>query len=131
MEQRAKHDDRLMNNRLPADRPHPLERGTAADALVGLALGEAIRRRIADEHGSRVREALELGAAWSEVAAALGVEPDEARELLRAWAEGQHRLYRSDLEDGRPRPLGLDDQEHAAVLALVALGDDEPVTVPS
>ena len=88
-------------------------------ALVGLALGEAIRRRIADEHGSRVREALELGAAWSEVAAALGVEPDEARELLRAWAEGQHR------------PLGLDDQEHAAVLALVALGDDEPVTVPS
>lgn len=130
LEQRAAHDDRLLNNRLPADH-RPVERGTAADALAGLALGEAVRRRIANEHGSRVREALELGATWSETAAALDVEPGEARELLRAWVEGQHRLYRRDLEDGRPRPLGLDDQEHAAVLALVELGDDEPVTVPS
>ncbi|GAA0680207.1 hypothetical protein GCM10009536_08280 [Streptomyces thermocarboxydus] len=121
VEQRIEHDDRLMNNRLPADHPHPLERGTAADALAGLALGEAVRRRIADEHGSRVREALELGATWSEVAAALDVFPDDARELLRAWAEGQHRLYRGNLAEGRPRPLGLDDQEHAAVLALVEL----------
>ncbi|MCX4482157.1 hypothetical protein OOK44_38115 [Streptomyces cellulosae] len=124
VEQRAGHDDRLMNNRLPADHPHPVERGTAADALAGLALGEAVRRRIADEHGSRMREALELGATWSEVAAALDVAPDDARELLRAWAEGQHRLYRGDVTEGRPRPLGLDDDAHAAVLALCALDDE-------
>ncbi|MGA5606172.1 hypothetical protein ACPCUF_35040 [Streptomyces griseoincarnatus] len=131
VEQRTEHDDRLMNNRLPVDHPHPLERGTAADALAGLALGEAVRRRIADEHGSRVREALELGATWSEVAAALDVSPDDARELLRAWAEGQHRLHRGDLAEGRPRPLGLDDAAHAAVLALCALDDDETTAAPT
>ncbi|MEW1604967.1 hypothetical protein [Streptomyces sp. NPDC093808] len=130
-EQRAAHDARLMNNRLPADYPHPVERGTAVDALAGLALGEAVRRHVQHEHGTRVREALELGASWSEVAAALDVSPDDARELLRAWAEGQHRLYRGDVAEGRPRPLGLDDQEHAAVLALCALGDDETAAAPA
>ncbi|MFF0361572.1 hypothetical protein [Streptomyces fungicidicus] len=83
-EQRAAHDARLMNNRLPADHPHPVERGTAGDALAGLALGEAVRRHVKHEHGTRVREALELGASWSEVAAALDVSPDDARALLRA-----------------------------------------------
>ncbi|WP_435256177.1 hypothetical protein [Streptomyces althioticus] len=103
VEQRAAHDDRLMNNRLPADHPRPVKRGTAADALAGPA----------------------LGATWYEVAALLDVSPDDARELLRAWAESQHRLYRGNLAKGRPRPLGLDDQEHAAVLTLVELGDNE------
>ncbi|MFI1962423.1 hypothetical protein ACH46L_31650 [Streptomyces althioticus] len=131
MEKEAEHEARLMNRRLPADFPHPVERGTAADALAVIALRESIRRDMETGRGVRVRDALELGATWSETAAALDVEPDEARELLRAWAKRQHQLYRSDLADGRPRPLGLDDQEHAAVLALVELGDDEPVTVPS
>ncbi|MEZ3182966.1 hypothetical protein KYY02_31200 [Streptomyces pimonensis] len=127
VEQRAVHNDRLMLHRLPAD--HPGERGTAGDALAALALGEAIRRRIADEHGSRVHEALELGASWTEVAAALDITPDDARALLRTWADGQHQLYRSDLADGRSRPLGMDDATYAVVLALYELGDDEAVNL--
>ncbi|WP_231158090.1 hypothetical protein [Streptomyces sp. CNZ748] len=71
VDQRTEHDDRLMNNRLPADHPHPLERGTAADAS---------RTSTAAESG----RPWSWGATWSETAAALDVEPDEARELLRA-----------------------------------------------
>lgn len=124
-EKEAEHSHRLMATRLPADYSHPVERGTAADALAGLALRESIRRRVDNERAVRVREALELGATWAEVAVALDVPVGEARELLRAWAEGQHRLYRGDVADERPRPFGLDDEAHAAVLALVELGDDE------
>lgn len=53
-----------------------------------------------------------------------------ARELLRAWAGRQHWLYRGDLAEGRPRPLGLDDAAHAAILALCALDDDETAARP-
>ncbi|WP_306920829.1 hypothetical protein [Streptomyces luteogriseus] len=44
--------------------------------------------------------------------------------------QGQHRLYEGDVADGRPRPLGMDDREHAAVLALAELGDDERAGAP-
>jgi hypothetical protein len=37
----------------------------------------------------------------------------------------QNDLHRRDVADGRPRPLGLDDDRHAAVLALCELGDDQ------
>ncbi|MEU0289900.1 hypothetical protein [Streptomyces sp. NPDC006147] len=125
LEKESEHEDRLMNNRLPADFPHPVERGTAADALAVIALRESIRRDMEHGRAVRVREALELGATWSEVAAALDVQPDDARELLRAWAGLQHQLHRRDVAAGRERPLGFDGQEHAAVLALTELGDDE------
>lgn len=48
-----------------------MERGTAADALAVIALRESIRRDV--EHGRAVhaREALELGASWEDVAAAI------------------------------------------------------------
>lgn len=75
-----------------------------------------------------------LLAHWAEdgiPAAALDVDPDEARALLRDWAEGQHRLYRGDVANGRLRPFGLDDEAHAAVLALCELGDDEAAAVPA
>ncbi|MGA5183008.1 hypothetical protein ACPCBF_25040 [Streptomyces pseudogriseolus] len=126
IERQAEHEARLMDLRLPADYPHPVERGTAADALTVIAVRESIRRDMELGRGVRVREAVELGATWSEVAAALDTTPDEARELLRTWADHQHRLHRGDTADGRPRPLGLDDTAHAAVLALCDLGDDEP-----
>ncbi|MFE0824156.1 hypothetical protein [Streptomyces sp. NPDC058847] len=131
MEREAEHEARLMNNRLTLDYPHPVERGTAADALAVIALRESIRRDMENGRGVRVREALELGATWSEVAAALDVAPDEARELLRAWAGLQHQLHRNDVADGRERPLGIDDQEHAAVLALTELGDDGEAPAPA
>lgn len=120
------HAGRLMNNRLPADFPHPVARGTAGDALAVLALEESIRREAEQGRGTGVLAALELGASWPEVAAALDVDQAEARALLRAWAEGQHRLYRGDVEKGRPRPFGLDADRYAAVLALCERADDEP-----
>ncbi|MCT9141717.1 hypothetical protein [Streptomyces violarus] len=121
----TKHNDRLMNLALPADFPYDVERGDAGDALAVLALRESMRRDLENGRGFRVREAVEMGATWREVADALDVDPDDARALLREWAEGQHRLYRGNIADGRPRPLGLDDDRHAAVLALCELGDDE------
>ncbi|WP_331718741.1 hypothetical protein [Streptomyces sp. NBC_00212] len=119
------HDERLMNNVLPADFPYEVERGDAGDALAAIAVREAMHRQIEDQRGSRVREAVELGASWNEVAAALGVTTDDARALLRAWAEGQHRLYRRDVERAPDHPLGLDPDQYLAVLALTERGDDE------
>lgn len=116
-----------MNARLPEDFPHDVERGDAGDALAALALGESIRRQIESERGSRVHDAMTLGATWAQVAAALDITPDEARALLRAWADGQHHLYQGDVERGLARPLGMDTTLHAAVLALCELGDEETV----
>jgi hypothetical protein len=59
----AKHSEaggRLLNNRLPADFPHQVDRGTADDALTQLALGEAIRRTVRNERCSTMWEALRL-----------------------------------------------------------------------
>ncbi|MFG3055405.1 hypothetical protein ACGFZP_31280 [Kitasatospora sp. NPDC048239] len=50
--------------------------------------------------------------------------PRRPRVLLRAWAEGQHRLWLGYEAEGA-RPFGLDADEHAAVLALCDLSDDE------
>ncbi|WP_329103190.1 hypothetical protein [Streptomyces sp. NBC_01439] len=100
---------------------------TADDALAVLALQESIRRTALSGRGVWLRDLMERGGCWDEAAAALGVEVDEARELLRVWARGQHDLYRSDIQDGRPRPLGLDSEQHAAVRGLCALLDSERV----
>ncbi|MEJ8640124.1 hypothetical protein [Streptomyces sp. MS2.AVA.5] len=82
-EKAGEHADRLSNNRLPADFPHPVERGTADDALAVLALRESIRRDVEAGRGSSLHEAMTLGATWTETAAALDVSTDEARQLLR------------------------------------------------
>lgn len=121
----TEHNDRLMNLALPADFKYEVERGDVGDALSVIALRESMRHDIEAGRGVRVREAIELGATWSEVAAALDVTPDDARALLRQWAEGQHNLHRSDVEHGEKRPLGIDADRYAAMLALTELGDDE------
>ncbi|MFF9483036.1 hypothetical protein [Streptomyces sp. NPDC014733] len=128
MEKQVLHNDRLTNNVLPADFPHQVERGDAGDALTCLALRESIRRDIERGTGSRIHEAVELGATWNEVAAALDITPDDARDLLRRWAEGQHHLFRHDVERARDNPFGLGPDQHAAVLALAELGNDERAT---
>ncbi|MFE6274477.1 hypothetical protein ACFVQ9_37485 [Streptomyces goshikiensis] len=125
VEKLTEHNDRLMNNALPADFKYDVQRGDAGDALAAIALRESIHRQVEQQRGSRVREAIDLGATWSEVAAALDVTPDDARTLLREWANGQHHLYRGDLERAMDNPLGLSPERHAAVLALTELGDDE------
>ncbi|MGW0612040.1 hypothetical protein [Streptomyces sp. NPDC002788] len=124
VEKHAVHADRLMNNALPDTFPYEVERGTADDALAVLALRESIRRDVEQGRGTRVHEALLLGASWDEVARALDIEPDEARGLLRAWAQGQRNLWLRNAADSI-RPLGLDADAHAAVLALCERGDDE------
>lgn len=130
IEKHTKHNDRLMNRALPADFPHPVERGDAGDALAVLALREAMRRDIETGRGTRVHEALTLGATWTEVAAALGTTPADARALLRDWVEKQHRLHQRDTQQRAAHPFGMDAEEHAAVLALLELGDDEPAPAP-
>ena len=128
MEKRVAHVDRLTNATLPADFPHPIERGDAGDALAVLALAESIRRDLAALRAGDIRAALQLGASWSEVADALDTTPHEARTALRNWADGQHRLYTGDVEQGRARPLGLDADRYAAVLALTELDDHDRAT---
>lgn len=125
VEKHGTHADRMANLHLPQDFPHPVERGTAADALAVIALRESIRRDMEHGRAVSVRQAVELGATWREVAEALDVSPDQARELLRNWAEIQHRLHEGDVAAGRSVVLGLDADARAAVLALTELGDDE------
>jgi len=124
-EKHQEHADRLIHRLLPADFPRKAEQGTVADAIAVLALRESIRRETEHGRGPGIRDALQLGATWIETAAALDLTPDEAREVLRAWAEGQRHLYTSCEERG-DTPLGLSAEQHAAVLALCRLGDDKP-----
>lgn len=121
-ERHSAHTDRLTNATLPADFPYEVERGGAGDALACLALGESLRRDIKAQRSSRVREALRLGATWSEVAAALDVTPDDARVLLRSWAQGQRKLWLGYEAQG-VRPFGLDAEEYDATIALCNQGD--------
>jgi hypothetical protein len=125
IEKHTEHNDRLTNLDLPDDFPYDVQRGDVDDALATIALRESIRRDIEHGRGVRVRQAVELGATRRQVADALDGTPDEARALLRGWADMQNDLHRRDVADGRPRPLGLDDDRHAAVLALCELGDDQ------
>ncbi|MFJ3438854.1 hypothetical protein ACIPMU_35620 [Streptomyces cyaneofuscatus] len=124
LEKRAGHIDRLMNRTLPEDFPDPVERGDAGDVLAVLALSESIRRDLASRCGGDIREAILLGATWTEIAAAIDATPDEARAVLRDWTGRQHQLHQREVERGRP--LGSDADRHASVLALIELADDEP-----
>ncbi|MFD3569861.1 hypothetical protein [Streptomyces sp. NPDC058677] len=123
-EKHSQHAERLSNRRLPVDFPYEVERGTAGDALAQLALGEAIRRTALNYRPSTLHEALELGATWQEVAAALDCTPDEARDVLRSYADGQRHLYEGYEREGR-KPIGFTAEQHRAVLALTELADDE------
>ncbi|GAA2920643.1 hypothetical protein GCM10010518_04400 [Kitasatospora cinereorecta] len=125
IEKFTEHDNRLMNNALPAGSPGDAGRGDAVDAIAAIALRESLHRHVERERGARIREAIELGATWSEVATALGVTCDDARSALHTWADAQRRLDRRDIEHAPGDSLGLDPEQHAAVLALRLLGDDE------
>ncbi|MFI9235872.1 hypothetical protein [Streptomyces sp. NPDC053079] len=127
-EKHQEHADRLTDRLLPADSAHGGERATAADALAVLALREAVRREMEYGRGAHIRDALQLGASWGQVAAAVDLTCDEARALLRAWADGQRHLYAASEERGE-QPLGLSAGQHAAVVALTGLGDDEHIAV--
>ncbi|MFJ7497824.1 hypothetical protein ACIQZB_43420 [Streptomyces sp. NPDC097727] len=125
VERFSEHDERLQARSLPEDFPYEVERGNLGDAIAAIALRESMHRMIEAQRGSRIREAMEMGATWYEMAAALDVTPDDARALLREWADGQHRLHRGDVERAAGNPLGLSSERHAQVLALTELGDNE------
>jgi hypothetical protein len=118
------HAQRLFNNMLPLDRFPNADRGTAADALAVLALRESMRRELEYGTGNRIHEALKLGATWGQVAVALDVDPGGARELLRAYADGQRHLWLG-YEEERIKPFGFSADQHTAALALCELDDDE------
>jgi hypothetical protein len=115
--------ERLFRNLLPADFPHPVQRGTADDALTQLAMGEAIRRTIGHHRPSDIHQALTLGATWNQVATALDTTPEQARAELHRWAHQQRDLYRK-LEAEGSTPVGFTADKAAAVLALCELDDD-------
>ncbi|UZI29965.1 hypothetical protein [Streptomyces sp. VB1] len=123
MEKRVKHVDRLMNRTLPADFPDPVERGGADDVLAVLALSESIRRDLTARRGGDIREAILLGATWAEVAAAMDTTPDEARAVLRDWTDRQHSLLRTGAAPDEAQPRGVEEDRHAAVLALIEMAD--------
>lgn len=90
-------------------------RGTAADTLAALAIRENMRRHLALT-GLSISDARRMGATWEQIAAALDITEDDARERLRTWADGQQRMYRGDVAKGR-KPLGIDDDSHREILA--------------
>ncbi|MER7905391.1 hypothetical protein ABTX84_19175 [Streptomyces sp. NPDC095614] len=91
-------------------------RGTAEDAVTVLALRENVRRELA-RTGLYISDARRMGATWQQIAGALDITTDEARERLRTWADGQEQLYRRDVADGRDRPIGISSEQHTATLA--------------
>ncbi|MEU1826638.1 hypothetical protein ABZ502_29935 [Streptomyces abikoensis] len=121
---------RLSSLRLPVDFPYEAERGTTGDALTQLALGESIRREVGHHRPGDIHQALQLGATWNQVAAALDITADAARAELRAHADGQRHLYTTFEERGE-KPFGFTAEQHAAALALTELGDDEPAAGPA
>ncbi|MFB6627398.1 hypothetical protein ACFCWD_27125 [Streptomyces sp. NPDC056374] len=117
------HHHRLMDRHVPSG-CHPGETATAGDALAVLALGEAIHHSVLSDRPWTVRDALQLGATWNEVAAALDGTTDEARSILRTYAEVQRQQY-TETEMTGQRPSGYSPEEYRSVLALISLADDD------
>lgn len=89
----------------------------AGHALAELAYSHALAERVLFGRWVVAVESLEAGASHEQVAAAMGLDVDELRAGLRAWAHEQRRH-------------GLiDDTRHAEVLAL--LGEPDIQTSPA
>ncbi|MFF3842559.1 PLD nuclease N-terminal domain-containing protein [Streptomyces sp. NPDC001930] len=117
------HHHRLMDWHVPSG-CHTGEAAAAGDALAVLALGESIHRTVMSDRPWSVHDALKLGATWNEVAAALDGTTDEARAILRTYAEIQRHQYEETAMTGY-RPSGYSPEEYRSVLALIQLGDDD------
>ncbi len=96
----------------PATHGAPTGPLTATEHLERLALGEYLSRHY--RPNCELDAALRAGVSLAQVAAALDCTEDAARERIRAWAAGQHRLH-GDLGG----IFGLDDDAYAAVLGRV------------
>lgn len=88
-----------------------------------LALSEAIVLRAPQFRGTEIDAARRAGATWPEVASAIGAPEAQARDGYRAWADGQHVLWRNSPPGSIP--IGLDDDEYAAALARLESDGEE------
>jgi hypothetical protein len=87
-----------------------------------LATGEVVARMY--RHPANVDRALEAGATWEQVAAALDCDEAQARQDYRTWAEGQHRLWAGECGSGAK--LGMNDAEYAKALARADMAAGVP-----
>jgi hypothetical protein len=87
-----------------------------------LATGEVVARTY--RHPANVDRALEAGATWEQVAAALDRDEIQARQDYRKWAEGQHRLWAGECGGGGK--LGMNDAEYAKALARADMAAGVP-----
>jgi hypothetical protein len=92
-----------------------------AEHLEVLANGEVVARVY--RHPVQVDRAVQAGASWEQIAAALGVTEAQARHGYREWAEGQYQLWRD--YGGR---FGLDEAAYAAAIARAEAG--QPAALP-
>jgi hypothetical protein len=93
-----------------ADRHQPL---TAAEHLELLAAGEMLARHY--RHPALVHQAVEAGAAWPQIAEAVGAGEQEVRQKYGEWAERQHTLHTY-----YPGTLGLNDADYATAIRRAA-----------
>ena len=66
-------------------------------------------------HPANVGRALEAGATWEQIGAALDCDEAQARQDYRKWTEGQHRLWAGEYGGGGK--FGMNDAEYAEALA--------------
>ncbi|MFI1852919.1 hypothetical protein [Streptomyces sp. NPDC020480] len=84
---RQRHQDRLAGT----VRGLPTQETATADgseAIAALVLGTAITVQIEDDQPPLMRQALQHGRTWSEIATATGLTADQARAAYTAWASG-------------------------------------------
>ena len=83
---------------------------TVTEHLELLAAGELLARYYG--HPAHAHRALQAGATWEQVAAAIGRGEAQARRDYREWAEDEHRLWA--VYNGE---FGMDAAEYAAAVA--------------
>lgn len=69
--------------------PHP---GEGAE-LAELALSAAVARRVTQGRGVGIRDALDAGATWTQVASALDATEASVKAEFAAWIDGQAQLF--------------------------------------
>jgi hypothetical protein len=89
---------------------------TAETFLETLAIRAAIARALAWGSQIDVREAIEAGATWPQIATARGTTLTQAREDFLLWIDGQAKLW----DDNRAAAItfGLGPSERRAIRAL-------------
>jgi AcrR family transcriptional regulator len=92
---------------------------TAAEQVEMLAAAEVLARYY-QRHEARIHHAVQAGASWDQIAAAIGISAAQARQDYRDWAGREH------VRSGQPSTygLGLDDFEYLTALARAV----EPAT---